>query len=488
MAFKDNLKIFTAPILLLIVLVAVVYLQFFSQPSKIQIVYDSPLNSLNPFTYSDFNTSRLNYIYESLISYDQNLNLLPVLATSYGKIDPLTVEFKLKPNVKFHNDADLTSRNIKEIIEVLKTQSNLSEILNTFESIEVIDDLTFRLILNQEDPFVFHKFTLIPIAKFQKIDNLEIAPNGTGYYKFVEQTDNKIALEINQNYHSTQPDFKFLDLVAIPEFAKRIEYANIENQVVALYGVSPETQILNLEKFQILNNSDQSSNFILFNYGSKLAKDKSFQDTFYQIFKSIDFEVLTSSIGKNTNQFLAKGVFGYNPNIDFELQSLKDLKDSAKIRKLQGKEISLAIPAPFSKFQIFLNELFQTLNLSVTIQPLEFAEYNQEKLADFDLIMFGFKADFADGTSFYNAFSKSDSKLNFSQYSNPKIDQILEELKSIEDENQKIQKLQTLAELVNQKRLGIPLFENQNYYALSKDFSLKTRLDGLIDIKFLKAK
>mgnify|MGYP003349073985 CR=1 FL=1 len=107
--------------------------------------------------YSDFNTSRLNYIYESLISYDQNLNLLPVLATSYGKIDPLTVEFKLKPNVKFHNDADLTSRNIKEIIESLKDQSNLSEILSTFESIEVIDDLTFRLVLNQEDPFVFHK-------------------------------------------------------------------------------------------------------------------------------------------------------------------------------------------------------------------------------------------------------------------------------------------------------------------------------------------
>ena len=96
MAFKDNLKVFAAPIVILIVLVAAVYLQFFSQPSKIQIVYDSPLNSLNPYTYSDFNTSRLNYIYESLISYDQNLNLLPVLATSYGKIDPLTVEFKLK--------------------------------------------------------------------------------------------------------------------------------------------------------------------------------------------------------------------------------------------------------------------------------------------------------------------------------------------------------------------------------------------------------
>ena len=487
MAFKDNLKNFAAPILILLVLI-LGSLFYFSGPSKIQIVYDTPLNSLNPYTYSDFNTSRLNYIYESLISYDQNLNLIPVLATSYGKIDPLTIEFKLKPNVKFHNDSNLSSRSIKEIIETLKTQSNLSEILNTFEQIEVIDDLTFRLVLNQEDPFVFHKFTLIPIAKFQKLDNLEIAPNGTGYYKFVEQNENVISLEVNQSYHSIQPDFQNLDLVSIPKFSERIQYANLEKEVVALYGVSPDTQILNTDKYDLLNLSDLSTNFILFNYNSKLASQANFQNTFNQIFKAIDFEVLTSNLAKNTNQFLAKGVFGYNPNIKFELQSLKDLSNTPQIKNLSNKNIKLAIPAPFEKFQIFLNEVFTLLNLNVEIQSLNFDDYNKENLKSFDLIMFGFKADFADGTSFYNAFAKSDSNLNFSSYNNPKVDSILGELTLIEDESLKIQKLQTLAELVNQKKLGIPLFENQNYYALSKDFSLKTRLDGLIDIKFLKAK
>lgn len=488
MAFQDNLKLFIAPILIFLVLSGMLYFQFFSVNNTIQIVYDAPLNSLNPYTYSDFNSSRLNYIYESLISYDQNLNLTPVLATSYGKIDPLTVEFKLKPNVSFHNQTALTSRVVKEILETLKADSNLSEILNTFESIEVIDDLTFRLKLNQEDPYVFHKFTLIPIAKFQNFQNLEKAPNGTGYYKFVSQDATTISLELNPDYHSIQPAFQKLDLVSIPEFAKRMEYANLNSEVVALTGISPETQILNFEKFQLLNNSDQSTNFVLFNYNSPLAKKPKFQELFYQIFKSIDFETLTSRLGKNTNQFLAQGVFGYNPNIQFELQSLKDIKDSPNLKAFQNQAILLAIPAPFAKFQIFLDELFEVLDLQVQITPMEFTDYTKENLIDFDLIMFGFKADFADGSSFYNAIAKSDSDLNFSNYVNPKVDELLQELKAVEEQTQKIEFLQEIANLLQEKKLGIPLFENQNYYALSKEFSLRTRLDGLIDIKFLQAK
>ncbi len=485
-SFK-NLKIFAIPAIIFLIFITFVYLQFFNKPSSIEIVYDAPLNSLNPYTYSDFNTSRLNYIYETLVAYDQNLNLSSQLATSFGRLDPTTLELKLKPDVYFHNQAKLTSRVIKDLFTTLQSESNLQEILANIQEIEVIDDLTFRIKLLKSDPLIFNKLALIPIAKFQSFENLNQAPNGTGYYQFQSQEDNKIHLSRNDNYHSSKVSFQNLTLVTIPNFAKRIEYANTHSNVVAVLGVSPEVKILNTQNYDLVNHSDQSSNFILFNYNSSLAKQPNFQELFSKIFKAIDFSVLSSSLAKNTNQFLAKGVLGYNPAIGFELESLKELKSSNLLQQFQNTTVRLAIPQPLDKFQNFLIELFTSLNLQVEITALEFEQYSKSDLANFDLIMFGFKSDFADGESFYQAIVRSDSKLNFSNYSNSRADQIILELANVEEEDQRISKLQELSELIRQPSLGIALFENQNYYALSKDFSLKPRLDGMIDIKFLQA-
>ena len=146
----------------------------------------------------------------------------------------------------------------------------------------------------------------------------------------------------------------------------------------------------------------------------------------------------------------------------------------------------MGIPKPFVKFASFLEELFYTLDLNIQITPLDFDDYNKTNLQQYDFYMFGFKADFADGFSFYNSMLKSDSKLNFGNFSNLLVDKQINDLKNLDSEIDRLKLIQEISNNVSD--YGIPLFENQVYFALSKDFSLTPRLDGLIDIKFLKVK
>ena len=268
MNIPNKLKIFLLPLIFFITFIGLIYFIFLQKPTDIEIVYEQTFESLQPFNYSDFNSSPLNYIYETLITFDQNLTLKPGLAVSYGRIKPDLIEIKIKKNVKFHNGETLNSRVIKESFEKIKDETNLKNILENFESIEIIDDQTFRIQLANPDPLVFSKLALVPIAKFNQISDLETKPNGTGYYKFLEKNGNQITLTLNTDYHSNLPDYNTLKLVSIPDFSDRIQYANLTSNVVASYGVSPEIQILNFDKFELKNYSDQSTNFLIFNNNS----------------------------------------------------------------------------------------------------------------------------------------------------------------------------------------------------------------------------
>src|ERR1035437_2316523 len=49
------------------------------------------------------NMTVLSHVFEMLVAQDKDMKLTPGLATSWRVVDPTTWEFKLRPNVKFHD-------------------------------------------------------------------------------------------------------------------------------------------------------------------------------------------------------------------------------------------------------------------------------------------------------------------------------------------------------------------------------------------------
>jgi ABC-type transport system substrate-binding protein len=88
----------------------------------------------------------LQNIHSSIVTVDANLKVIPGLAESYEVApDGLTYTFKLRPNVKFHNGATMTSADVKYSFERCKDPATGAvnfEVFNNVASIDTPDDLT----------------------------------------------------------------------------------------------------------------------------------------------------------------------------------------------------------------------------------------------------------------------------------------------------------------------------------------------------------
>jgi peptide/nickel transport system substrate-binding protein len=88
----------------------------------------------------------LQNILNALVTVDKDLNLIPQLAESYEvAADGLSYTFRLRPGVKFHNGAALTSADVKYSFERVKdpaTGAVSFEVFNSVAAIETPDDLT----------------------------------------------------------------------------------------------------------------------------------------------------------------------------------------------------------------------------------------------------------------------------------------------------------------------------------------------------------
>lgn len=69
--------------------------------------------TLDPYSQNELLTNNFNgQIYERLVDRDKQLNIVPVLAASWERINDTTWRFKLRPKVKFHDGSPLTADDV----------------------------------------------------------------------------------------------------------------------------------------------------------------------------------------------------------------------------------------------------------------------------------------------------------------------------------------------------------------------------------------
>jgi len=173
-------------------------------------------------------------IYDPLVKRDPNTGVLhPNLALSWKTINDTTWEFKLRPGIKFHNGNPLTAECIRYTMDdrilLPEKKAHLRPQFNWVEKVEVIDDLTFRILTKKPYPLVLEKlssfFPYDPIW-CEKMGDQYVSTHamGTGPYKFVEfDRDNHLVLVANENYwQKGLPKIKNLTFRFIPELSTRL--------------------------------------------------------------------------------------------------------------------------------------------------------------------------------------------------------------------------------------------------------------------------
>src|SRR5580658_8306740 len=98
---------------------------------------------------------------EGLLEYDYDIKPKPGLATEWTiSPDGLRYEFKLRPNVKFHDGKPFTSADVAYSIQLLKTVHPRGR--NTFANVSEVqtpDPLTAVIVLNKPAPYLIKALT-----------------------------------------------------------------------------------------------------------------------------------------------------------------------------------------------------------------------------------------------------------------------------------------------------------------------------------------
>ena len=175
--------------------------------------------TMDPYSQNEQLTNNVNgQIYETLVNRDRQLNIVPVLATSWQQVSPMVWRFKLRPNVKFHDGTPFTADDVVFSIERAKhPNSQLRQYANAAGTPVKIDDLTVEFRQEKPNPILLEHLTTVQMmSKSWSVKNKTEKPldfknkeetfasrnaNGTGPYMLVSrEPDIKTVLKRNPTW------------------------------------------------------------------------------------------------------------------------------------------------------------------------------------------------------------------------------------------------------------------------------------------------
>jgi peptide/nickel transport system substrate-binding protein len=268
-------------------------------------------------------------IFDTLIRRDffDGNKLVPSLATSWKRLDDLTLELKLRDNVLFHDGSKMTSEDVKFTFNRILSQDQGGEARGYFlviDKVDAPDPLTVTIKTKAPDPLLEQRLAsygswIIPKAALEKVGNDKFiqAPVGTGPYKVNEwKRDSQLVLDVHDKYWDAAPAAKRITFRLIPETATRIS-ALLSGEVDIITNVPPD-QVETIEG----NNGTYVkaiplSNIHVLRYDTRFPAmaDKRIRQAMNL---AIDRESMVKNLwrGKATvpKGFQFEGEFGFNPD------------------------------------------------------------------------------------------------------------------------------------------------------------------------------
>lgn len=127
-------------------------------------------------------------IVETLVAIDQEYNLKPWLALSWGQTDDRTWTFKLRDDVFFHDGSKMTASDVKFSLQRAAEIDSTVKGLLKLDSIDVVDDTTLRIRTTEPNsilPVALHYYNAGIISPKSVNDKNEVVtPIGTGPFRF----------------------------------------------------------------------------------------------------------------------------------------------------------------------------------------------------------------------------------------------------------------------------------------------------------------
>jgi peptide/nickel transport system substrate-binding protein len=318
-------------------------------------------DSIDPhFTATGTHAEALKHVFDTLTWSGDKLQIEPRLATSWKAIAPDVWEFKLRPNVKFHDGSDFTAEDVKfsiERIPVVAGPNPTTIYVRRVQQVKIVDPLTVHIVTDGPAPNLPNDFIRLFIVSAKAAagltkENANEAFNsgkaaiGTGPYKYVSWTPkDQMVIERFDGYWGPKEPWARVIRKELPNDAARV--AQLKAGQVDIIVRAPASDVATLKRDPKLSVSTIDTVYV-FNMeldlrdkppqvtakdGSALPKNP-LQDT--KVREAIDLaidrpalvEIAMEGLGAPVNQLVTSSIAGFN-------KSLPPLKpDLARAKKL----------------------------------------------------------------------------------------------------------------------------------------------------------
>jgi peptide/nickel transport system substrate-binding protein len=196
---------------------------FAPSPTRAQnltMAVGAPVTSLDPHYHQlSPNNAVARMVFDQLVNMDGRSRLIPGLAESWRPVEPDLWEFKLRPNVRFHNGQEFTAEDVaftlQRVPNVPNSPSSFAIYTRPIKAVEIVDPLTIRFRTDGPYPLMPMDFSNLAIldrethqAATTEEFNSGRAAVGTGPWKVVSHRNgDRIEFERNDSYWGDRPQF-----------------------------------------------------------------------------------------------------------------------------------------------------------------------------------------------------------------------------------------------------------------------------------------
>ena len=94
-------------------------------------------NRVQVLPYADTLEGLTGNIFDTLVKYDSEMNLVPNIAESWEVLSDTSVQFNIREGIKFHDGSDLTAKDVKYSIERILDHVEVAYIIEFVKDVEI---------------------------------------------------------------------------------------------------------------------------------------------------------------------------------------------------------------------------------------------------------------------------------------------------------------------------------------------------------------
>lgn len=464
------------------------------------IAISSDIISMDPSAQNDTITIyALDMLYNKLFRYDENLKPIPDLVDTYKQISDLEWEIHIVQNVLFHDGSQLTAEDVKFSLDRAKESKVVQHLFFQIDKVDVVDKYT--VLITTKVPYsalpdaLCHPGSGIVSKAYVENGGDFSNPVGTGPFKFKSRVlGDSLTVERYDNYFKKDSIAKSdsITLKVIPEATSRtIALETGEVDVVTSFETVDYARVTASDTMKVYKKNSIYGQNLCLNVNNKYLSNKLVRQAIqYAIDKDSIIEVAINGLGIPSYTVVPQSTLGYiaNPcNYEYNPEKAKELLAQAGYK--DGFSITLWTSGDErNRIAQVVQANLAEIGIKVQIELFEWAAFIETTGAgNHEMCIISWNCSPEPDLVFPVLWGTgSIGGSNRSQYSNPELDDLLQEARVELDHEKRILMYQEAQRILMEDSPWIPIYYvNQLVAANSSLQGVELNPKGLFNMEKL---